>query len=37
MFTPDFFRSRINAMTNLHDPLVVLATRLPWWSPTSTG
>lgn len=26
----DFFRSRIDAMINLNDPLVVLATRLPW-------
>jgi IS5 family transposase len=30
MFTPDFFRSRIDAMINLNDPLAVLATRLPW-------
>lgn len=30
MTTPDFFRSRIDAMINLHDPLAVLATRLPW-------
>lgn len=26
----DFFRSRIDAMINLTDPLAVLATRLPW-------
>ena len=26
----DFFRSRIDAMINLFDPLAVLATRLPW-------
>ena len=26
----DFFRSRIDAMINLADPLAVLATRLPW-------
>ena len=26
----DFFRSRIDAMINLHDPLAVLANRLPW-------
>lgn len=26
----DFFRSRIDAMINLNDPLAVLATRLPW-------
>ena len=25
----DFFRSRIDAMINLNDPLAVLATRLP--------
>ena len=30
MATPDFFRSRIDAMINLNDPLAVLATRLPW-------
>ena len=24
------FRTRIDAMINLNDPLVVLATRLPW-------
>ncbi len=30
MATPDFFRSRIDAMINLGDPLAVLATRLPW-------
>lgn len=26
----DFFRSRIDAMINLNDPLAVLAKRLPW-------
>lgn len=26
----DVFRSRIDAMINLSDPLAVLATRLPW-------
>ncbi len=26
----DFFRSRIDAIINLNDPLAVLATRLPW-------
>ena len=26
----DFFRSRIDAMINLSDPLAVLASRLPW-------
>ena len=30
MQTPDFFRSRIDAMINLNDPLAVLAKRLPW-------
>ena len=30
MQTSDFFRSRIDAMINLNDPLAVLATRLPW-------
>jgi IS5 family transposase len=26
----DFFRARIDAMINLNDPLVVLASKLPW-------
>ncbi len=30
MHTPDFFRSRIDTMINLNDPLAALATRLPW-------
>ena len=30
MQTSDFFRSRIDAMIDLSDPLAVLATRLPW-------
>jgi len=30
METSDFFRSRIDAMINLNDPLAVLARRLPW-------
>ena len=30
MQTLDFFRSRIDAMIDLNDPLAVLATRLPW-------
>ena len=30
METPDFFRSRIDAMINFNDPLAVLARRLPW-------
>lgn len=29
MHPSDFFRSRIDAMINLNDPLAVLATRLP--------
>ena len=28
--TSDFFRSRIDAMLSLSDPLAMLATRLPW-------
>ena len=30
METPDFFRSRIDAMIDLRHPLAVLATRMPW-------
>jgi transposase, IS5 family len=30
MQTSDFFRSRIDTMIDLRDPLAVLATRLPW-------
>ena len=30
MQTPDFFRSRIEAMINLPGPLTVLASHLPW-------
>ncbi len=30
MQTPDLFRSRIDAMIKLNDPLPVLAQRLPW-------
>lgn len=30
MQTADFFRSRIDAMIKLNDPLTVLAQRLPW-------
>ena len=30
MQTPDFFRSRIDAMINLEDPLAVLSRRMPW-------
>jgi transposase, IS5 family len=32
MSTPDFFRSRLDAMIDLRHPLAVLATRLPWAS-----
>ena len=41
MQTPDFFRSRIDAMINLSDPLAVLATvnlrRVPAKSPGQIG
>jgi IS5 family transposase len=30
MSTPDFFRSRLDAMIDLRHPLAVLARRLPW-------
>ena len=30
MQTPDFFRSQIDAMINLEDPLAVLSRRMPW-------
>lgn len=30
MSTPDFFRSRLDAMIDMRHPLVVLAARLPW-------
>ncbi len=30
MSTPDFFRSRLDAMIDLQHPLAVLAQRLPW-------
>ena len=30
MSTPDFFRSRLDAMIDMRHPLVVLAGRLPW-------
>lgn len=32
MSTPDFFRSRLDGMIDLRDPLAVLATRMPWSS-----
>ena len=30
MSTPDFFRSRLDAMIDLRHPLAVLANRMPW-------
>ncbi len=30
MSTPDFFRSRLDAMIDLRHPLAVLTTRMPW-------
>ena len=30
MSTPDFFRSRLDAMIDIRHPLVVLSARLPW-------
>jgi IS5 family transposase len=30
MSTPDFFRSRLDAMIDLRHPLAVLARQLPW-------
>jgi len=30
MSTPDFFRTRLDAMIDLRHPLAVLATRMPW-------
>ncbi len=30
MSTPDFFRSRLDAMIDMRHPLAVLAARLPW-------
>ena len=30
MVTPDFFRSRLDAMIDLRHPLAVLSKRLPW-------
>lgn len=30
MSTPDFFRSRLDAMIDLRHPLAVLASRMPW-------
>uniref|UniRef100_UPI0035A96FEE hypothetical protein n=1 Tax=Paraburkholderia phenoliruptrix TaxID=252970 RepID=UPI0035A96FEE len=37
MSTPDFFRSRLDAMIDLHHPLAVLAMRMPWASIEATS
>lgn len=36
MSTPDFFRSRLDAMIDLRHPLAVLANRMPWRSIEAT-
>jgi IS5 family transposase len=36
MSTPDFFRSRLDAMIDLRHPLAVLAKRMPWSSIEAT-
>ena len=36
MSTPDFFRSRLDAMIDLRHPLAVLANRMPWSSIEAT-
>src|ERR1700675_291120 len=36
MSTPDFFRSRLDAMIDLRHPLAVLANRMPWTSIEAT-
>ena len=36
MSTPDFFRSRLDAMIDLRNPLAVLANRMPWTSIEAT-
>ncbi|WP_211709335.1 transposase, partial [Paraburkholderia aspalathi] len=36
MSTPDFFRSRLDAMIDLRHPLAVLANRMPWASIEAT-
>lgn len=30
MSTDDFFRTRLDTMIDMHHPLAVLATRMPW-------
>ncbi|RWA51016.1 hypothetical protein AU476_26385 [Cupriavidus sp. UYMSc13B] len=36
MSTPDFFRSRLDAMIDLRHPLAVLGNRMPWASIEAT-
>jgi IS5 family transposase len=36
MSTPDFLRSRLDAMIDLRHPLAVLANRMPWKSIEAT-
>jgi len=36
MSTPDFFRSRLDAMIDLRHPLAVLATKMSWASIEAT-
>lgn len=36
MSTPDFSRSRLDAMINMRHPLAVLANRMPWTSIEAT-
>ena len=36
MSTPDFFRSRLDAMVDLRHPLAVLATKMSWASIETT-
>ncbi|MGB8414857.1 MAG: hypothetical protein WCE85_00845 [Paraburkholderia sp.] len=36
MSTPDFFRSRLDAMIDLRHPLAVLATKMSWASIETT-
>ncbi len=37
MSTPDFFRSRLDAMIDMRHPLAVLANRMPWTSIEATS
>ncbi|SPB15143.1 hypothetical protein NOV72_02372 [Caballeronia novacaledonica] len=36
MRRPEYFRSRLDAMTDLRHPLAVLANRMPWKSTEAT-